>query len=54
MIAESQTQEATEALDMNFQELGDKRPGPVTDWDILTRPQKKTKISVAIAVDLAE
>jgi hypothetical protein len=42
---------------MNLQELGDKRPGSVTDLDrdILARPLKKTKkVSTVCAVDLAE
>ena len=39
---------------MNFQELGDKRPGSVTDLDTLARPLKKTKVSTVCAVDLAE
>jgi enamine deaminase RidA (YjgF/YER057c/UK114 family) len=51
---ETQTQEATQALDMTLQELGDKRPS-VTESDVLTRPLKKTKkISTAWGVDLAE
>jgi len=54
MVVETQTQEATQALDMTLQELGDKRPGPVMNSDILVRPLKKTKISVAMPVDLAE
>jgi hypothetical protein len=40
---------------MNFQELGDKRPGSVTDLDTLAGPlKKKKKVSTVCAVDLAE
>lgn len=54
MVAETQTQEATQALDTTLPELGDKRPGPGIDSDALARPQKKKKISVTMGVDLAE
>ena len=55
MVAETQTQEATQALDTTLPELGDKRPGPGMDSDALARPQKKKKkISVTMGVDLAE
>ena len=51
MVAESQTQEATQALDLSYDGLGDKRPGLVTDS---ARPQKKKRISMTTGVDLAE
>lgn len=52
---ETQTQEATQIPEFPTEQVRHKRGGDVlTEPDILTRPTKKLKISVAVGIDLAE
>lgn len=52
---ETQTQETTEIPEFPFEQVRHKRGSDLlTEPDILTRPTKKLKISVAVGIDLAE
>lgn len=52
---ETQTQETTQISEFPTEQVQHKRGSDLlTERDILTRPTKKLKISVAVGIDLAE